>query len=57
MKLNEYILMCLNDKLSAGDDLFSELEIEEWIAEWYKDKYARLPPIWLVKTEGVKWRK
>ena len=52
MKLNKYIFMCLNDKLNAGDAYsITEDEIEEWILEWYKAKYARLPPIWLVKRE------
>ena len=50
--------MCLNDKLNTGDAYsITEYDIEEWIVEWYKDKYARLPPIWLVKKEGKKWRK
>lgn len=58
MNLNEYIWMCFNDKLNTGDAYsITEYDIEEWIVEWYKDKYARLPPIWLVKKEGKKWRK
>ena len=61
MKLNEYIFMCLNDKLNTGDAYtITEDEIEEWIVEWYNDTFPnfrdgdrpRGPPMWLAS-----WRK
>ena len=42
MKLNEYIFMCLNDKLNTGDAYtITEDEIEEWIVEWYASKFKK----------------
>ena len=47
MKLNEYIF----NEYTKSSSALSADDIERWIAEWYKAKYARLPPIWLIKRE------
>jgi len=59
MKLNKYIYKKIAERYGLGDTpytpaegLISENEIEEWIVDWYKDIYERLPPIWLA---GDRW--
>jgi hypothetical protein len=49
MKLNQYIFkkfMNMSDP-DTMSDYFTEEDIENWIVDWYKGKYARMPPIWL----------
>jgi hypothetical protein len=63
MKLNKYILKKLEEswpvsgrdgdtELFYGNPMPTEEDIEQWIAEWYKDIYDRRPPTWLC---GKRW--
>ena len=40
MKLNEYIH-------ERFDQRVPKKAIEEWIVDWYKETYNRMPPTWL----------
>ena len=50
MKLSEYIykelvkINVLEDPIESLNDF----DIERWVIDWYKEKYARVPPMWLV---------
>lgn len=51
MKLNKYIYSML---VSVDVGTITEEDVEDWIAAWYKDTYARTPPMWL---SGKDWAK
>ena len=56
MKLNEYIHKKGNEVLVIQDTYepdWAEWKIEEWIVDWYKETYGRLPPTWLASD----WKK
>ena len=56
MKLNEY----LYDRLLKAGCIFGahhlevkEEDIDYWIVEWYKEKFGKIPPQWLVNRDNV----
>ena len=51
MKLSEYIHSKMGPSNAITWRAHTEEDIDEWIMEWYKKRYARLPPIWLVQGE------
>ena len=62
MKLNKYIYEKIDITLSRTEETDEEIEeyinplteddVEEWIFDWYRDVFQRLPPIWLA---GDRW--
>lgn len=50
MMLNEYIYKKLMDGKCSMEPL-TEDDIKYWIADWYKDTFGNLPPLWLVDRE------
>ena len=54
MKLNKYIYAKLEEKqirFLENEDITEE-DIEDWIADWYREIYERGPPTWLC---GKRW--
>ena len=68
MKLNKYIYEKIMDKMNPDEETaeclpvledreeyiapLTEDDVEEWIFDWYRDVFQRLPPIWLA---GDRW--
>jgi|TARA_R100001039_G_C1800492_1_gene77513 hypothetical protein len=64
MKLNKYIYKQLTkndinlkvEGAEAGASI-NEEDIGDWISAWYKDTYARTPPMWLSSKGWLKREK
>ena len=52
MALNEYIYKKLMEGKCSMEPL-TEDDINYWIADWYKDTFGNLPPLWLVDREDA----
>ena len=53
MKLNEYIRYELVNRLVEHDDIKTvplASTVEDWIIDWYKKTYRRMPPTWLANN-------
>ena len=51
MKLNKYIIKKLHETWPEHG-IPTEEDMEDWIADWYREIYERGPPTWLC---GKRW--
>ena len=49
MKLSEYIHSKMGPSNAITWRARTEEQIEEWIIQWYKKEFEKMPPMWLTR--------